>query len=58
MVYVFEMSKYYKQELSLFKTESEREMFDALKSYQMINSEGLSFSPTLLMKKFQPVEAC
>ena len=38
------------------KTGSETEMFDALKFYQRINSERLSFSPTLLMKKFQPIE--
>ena len=50
------MNKYYKQELSLFKTGSESEMFDALKCYQRINRERLSFSPALLMKKFQPVE--
>ena len=31
-------------------------MFDALKFYQRINSERLSFSTALLMKKFQPNE--
>ena len=34
-----------------------REVFDSLTFYQRISSEGLSFLPILLMKKFWPIEA-